>query len=155
MYEGLLHLHSVLRWIILILLLVAIFKSLADKDRPFTYTSKKIGLWLMIAADIILLVGIYQWIAGPLGLKNIQQLGMKEVMSNNYFRFFAIEHLMGMILAIALIHIGRSAGKKNVPDKIKHRLTVLFYGLALLIILIMIPWPFRFVGENRTWFPGL
>ena len=155
MYEGLLHLHSVLRWVILVLLLVAIFKSLADRSKPFTDSHRKIGLWLMIAVDIIFLLGIYQWIAGPLGLKNIQNLGMKEVMGNPYYRFFAIEHITGMLLAIILIHIGRNFGKKNLPDGIKHKRTLLFYGLALLIILVSIPWPFRTVGENRLWLPGL
>jgi hypothetical protein len=155
MYNGLLHLHSVLRWIILILLLIAIFKSFADRSKPFTDAHKKIGLWLMIMADIMLLVGLYQWITGPLGLKNIQNIGMKEVMGNAYFRFFAIEHTTGMLLAIILIHIGRSYGKKNIPDISKHKRTLLFYGLALLIILISIPWPFRAIGENRHWFPGM
>ena len=106
-------------------------------------------------ADIMLLVGLYQWITGPLGLKNIQNIGMKEVMGNAYFRFFAIEHTTGMLLAIILIHIGRSYGKKNIPDISKHKRTLLFYGLALLIILISIPWPFRAVGENRHWLPGM
>jgi hypothetical protein len=139
----------------LILLLIAIFKSFTDRSKPFTDAHKKIGLWLMIMADIMLLVGLYQWITGPLGLKNIQNIGMKEVMGNAYFRFFAIEHTTGMLLAIILIHIGRSYGKKNIPDISKHKRTLLFYGLALLIILISIPWPFRAIGENRHWFPGM
>ena len=155
MYNGLLHLHSVLRWIILILLLVAIFKSMSDRSKPFTDSHRKIGLWLMIAADIMLLIGLYQWFAGPWGLKNIQNTGMKEVMGNAYARFYAIEHTTGMLLAIILIHIGRAVGKKDLPDLTKHKRTLLFYGLALLIILISVPWPFRAVGEGRTWFPGM
>ena len=154
MYNGLLHLHSVLRWVILLLLLIAIFKSLADRAKPFTDTHKKIGLFLVICADLILLVGLYQWFAGPLGLKNIQNIGMKEVVGNSYYRFFAIEHTTGMLIAVILIHIGRALGKKNIPDTLKHKRLLLFYGLALLIILISVPWPFREVGAGRAWFPG-
>ena len=154
MYNGLLHLHSVLRWVILLLLLIAIFKSLADRAKPFTDTHKKIGLFLVICADVILLVGLYQWFAGPLGLKNIQNIGMKEVVGNSYYRFFAIEHTTGMLIAVILIHIGRALGKKNIPDTLKHKRLLLFYGLALLIILISVPWPFREVGTGRAWFPG-
>ena len=155
MYNGLLHLHSFLRWVILILLLIAIFKNLADRDKPFTSGHKKAGLFLMICADLMLLVGLYQWIVGPWGLKNIQNIGMGAVMKNSVYRFFAIEHFVGMIIAIVLIHVGYSFSKKNIPDTVKHKRAIVFFGLALLIILVVIPWPFREVGAGRHWFPGM
>ncbi len=155
MYNGMLHLHSVLRWIILILLLVAVYKSLIDKNKPFTSSHKKTGLFLMITADVMLLVGIYQWIVGPWGLKSIQANGMSVVMKNSVLRFFAIEHFVGMLVSIILIHIGYSYTKKNIPDVTKHKRAVLYFGLALLIILTFIPWPFREAGAGRVWFPGM
>ena len=155
MYTGLLHLHSVLRWIILILLLIAIFKSIAEKSGAFTSSHKKLGSFLTICCDITFLIGLYQWITGPLGLKIIQNVGMKEVMGNSYYRFFAIEHITAMIIAIALIHVGKSYAKKDIADPIKHKRTILFFGLALLIILISIPWPFREIGAGRHWLPGM
>src|SRR5258705_1148755 len=99
MYKGMLHLHSVLRWAILILLLLALYKNFVDKNKPFTPGHKKLGLYLMICADIMLLVGIYQWVAGSWGLKSIQQLG-KQILSKEEYRFnrfFAIEHATGML----------------------------------------------------------
>lgn len=155
MYNGLLHLHSVLRWVILILLLVALFKSFADRNKAFTPGHKKTGLFLMITADIMFLVGMYQWITGPWGLKSIQTNGMSNVMKNASLRFFAVEHLLGMLIAIVLIHVGYTYSKKDIPDAMKHKRVLLFYGLALLIILISIPWPFRAVGAGRTWLPGM
>ncbi|MBI5856708.1 MAG: hypothetical protein HZB42_03575 [Sphingobacteriales bacterium] len=154
MYQGMLHLHSVLRWIILILLLVAFYKNFADRKGEFTISHKKIGLILMICADTMLLVGLYQWFTGPLGLKNIQAGGFKETMSNSYYRFFAIEHTTGMLLAIIFIHLAYSFCKKDVPGPQKHKRLLLYYGLALLIILISVPWPFRQI-IGRPWFPGL
>ncbi len=150
-----LHLHSVLRWAILILLLVAVYKSFVDRKKAFTPGHKKTGLFLMICADVMLLVGIYQWISGALGLKSIQVNGLGEVMRNAHSRFFAIEHTTGMLIAIILIHMGYSYGKKAVPDTQKHKRTLLYFGLALLIIVISIPWPFRPMGAGRHWFPGL
>jgi len=155
MYQGMLHLHNLLRWIILILLLVAIFKSIADRNKPFTSGHRKTGLFLMICADVMLLVGLYQWFAGPWGLKSIQNNGFSNVMKIPALRFFVAEHTIGMLVAIILIHIGYSFSKKNIPDPAKHKRTLLLYGLALLIILISIPWPFREVGEGRAWFPGM
>src|ERR1044071_1027852 len=155
MYSFLLSVHSIFRWVILILLFAAIFKSIADRNKPFTKSHTTLGLVLMIFCDLMLLVGLYQWITGPWGLKLIQNTGMKGVMHNNFERFFAVEHITGMIVAIILVHVGRSYAKRSIPDKTKHARTLLFYGLALLIILISIPWPFREVGAGRHWFPGM
>ena len=155
MDKGLLHLHSFLRWVILILLLVAIYKSFTDRNKAYTPGHKKTGMFLMICADIMLLLGLYQWFTGPWGLKSIQTNGMGVVMKNAVLRFFAVEHLIGMLIAISLIHIGYSYAKKNVPDPVKHKRALVFFGLALLVILISIPWPFRLVGSGRTWFPGM
>lgn len=155
MYKGLLHLHSVLRWVILILLLVALYKSFVDRNKAFTAGHKKTGLFLMICCDVMLLLGLYQWFAGDSGLKSIQNNGMSVVMKNSVLRFFAIEHITAMIIAIVLVHVGYAYSKKNVPDAMKHKRILLLFGLALLIILISIPWPFRLVGSGRTWLPGM
>ncbi len=155
MDKGLLHLHSFLRWVILILLLIAIYKSFVDRNKAYSPGHKKTGMFLMICADIMLLLGLYQWFTGPLGLKSIQTNGMGVVMKNSVLRFFAIEHLIGMLIAIVLIHIGYSYSKKDIPDAVKHKRTLVFFGLALLVILISIPWPFRLVGSGRAWFPGM
>ncbi|HPG11531.1 MAG TPA: hypothetical protein PLU37_08380 [Chitinophagaceae bacterium] len=155
MYNGFLHLHSVLRWVLLIILLIAIYKSFADRRKPFTPGHRKAGMFAMICADIMLLIGLYQWFAGPLGLKSIQSNGVSVVMKDPVLRFYAFEHTIGMLIAIALIHIGYSYAKKIIDDTVKHRRAIVFYGLALLIILISIPWPFRMVGAGRHWLPGL
>lgn len=155
MYNGMLHLHSVLRWIILLLLLVALFKSFSDRNKAFTAGHKKVGLFLMISADVMLVLGLYQWFAGDLGLKSIQANGMSVVMKNPMLRFYAIEHLILMLLAISSIHIAYAYSKKNISDSLKHKRALLFYGLALLMILIAVPWPFRVAGAGRAWFPGM
>ena len=152
MYIGLLHLHSFLRWVIIVLAVVVIYKSYTGmkSGRPFTSGDKKTGLFLMIAAHTELLIGLYQWFTGQWGLKRIQEVGMKEVMHNGVFRFFAIEHITGMIIAIALITVGRGVSKKNLPDAVKHTKTFWFILIALVIILASVPWPFREAG--RPWF---
>jgi hypothetical protein len=155
MYNGMLHLHSLMRWVILILLLVALYNSFANRNRDFLPRHRKTALFLLIAADITLLVGLYQWFVGDWGLKSIQTNGFSQVMKNPLLRFYAIEHTTGMLIAIILIHIGYSFTKKNVPGPAKHKRLLLLFGLALLIILISVPWPFRTVGAGRTWFPGM
>lgn len=156
MYTGLLHLHNLLRWVILILLVVAILRHLAGMSgkKPFTNGDRKTGLFLMISAHIQLLIGLYQWFAGPWGLKLIQNAGgMGEVMKNAVWRFWAVEHLVGMLIAIILITIGRGVSKKNLPDQTKHKRTFWLFLVALIIILSVVPWPGREVG--RPLLPGV
>ena len=153
MYTVLLYLHSFLRWVILVLAIVAIYKSYIGMTagKPFTAGDKKTGLFLMIAAHITLLIGIYQWVVGPWGLQNIMNMGMATVMKDRVARFYAIEHWTGMLIAIILITIGRGVSKKNIPDGVKHKKTFWFFLVALVIILVCIPWPFR-TGISRPWF---
>lgn len=141
-YGILLQAHSIVRWIVLLLLLVLVVKSLSA-NRPFTSSDRTMGSILTIFADIMLLVGVYQWIVGPWGLKQIQDRGMGEVMKDDTARFFAVEHFAGMLIGIIFIHIAGAYAKKAMPDNRRHRRRLIFYGLALLLILISIPWPFR------------
>jgi hypothetical protein len=156
MYTGLLHLHSFLRWVILILAIVAIYKSYTGwkSGRPFTAGDKKVGLFLLISAHIQLLIGLYQWIFGPWGLHNIQDLGFGTIMKDKegIFRFYAVEHIFGMIVAIVLITVARVVSKKPIADTLKHKKVFILLLIALILMLATIPWPFRAAGAGRHWF---
>src|SRR5215216_452943 len=136
LYNILLHLHSVGRWIVLLLLLVAIFNSLVAGSRPFIRSDARTGSILVIFADLMLLIGLALWYWGPKGYAYIESMGMSATMKNPVARFFAVEHLAGMLIALILLHIGKTQGKKAISDKAKHRRTLVFYLLALLIILV-------------------
>ena len=144
MYNGLLHLHNVLRWVIIILMLVVLFQSMTKSAGL-----KKSSLWLMIVAHTTLILGFYQWFTGPLGLKLIEDLGFSAVMKDPVSRFFAVEHFAGMLIAIILITITRGKAKA-----LNYKASFWLYVIALLIILVSIPWPFR-AGIGRPWFPGM
>lgn len=145
MYTGLLHLHSFLRWVILILLLVSIVQSFTAKSNPASANGlKKTSLFLLISAHTIFLIGLYQWIVGP--LQNIINYGMSVVMKNSVMRFFAVEHITVMLIAIVLITIARGKVKKSAFGA-----AFWLYFIALILILVSIPWPWRMVGEGRGW----
>ena len=147
----LVHLHSILRWILLLLLLVAIFNSLVAGSRPFIRSDARTGSILVIVADVQLLLGLALWFMGSKGYQVIEQQGWSGTMKGPD-RFFAIEHFAGMFIAIILLHIGKAQGRKAISDKAKHRRTLVFFLIALLIILVSIPWPFRQVGAHSHWY---
>ena len=96
------------------------------------------------------LIGLYQLIAGRYGIIHGLPEGV-ELMKNKFYRFFWIEHPLFMIIAIALISIARRKAKA-----LNYSATFWLLLVALLMILVAVPWPFReIVGEGRHWFPGM
>jgi hypothetical protein len=152
LYKFLLHLHSVVRWVVLLLLLIAIFNSLAAGNRLFTRGDARTGSMLTGFADLMLLIGLVLWYFSARGFQAFKTESFGAVMKEDSTRFFALEHPVGMLLAIILLHVGKAQGKKAISDKSKHRRTVVFYLLALLIILLSIPWPFRTIGAGSHWY---
>jgi len=144
MYTGLLHLHNTLRWVVLITLILSIYNLFTQKD------ALKTSKILLISAHTSLLVGLYQYIAGPLGIKMIQAAGMAATMKDPASRFWAVEHIFSMILAIVLITIGHIKYKKSS----KPGPTRILYVIALILIILAMPWPFR-AGIGRPLFPGM
>jgi len=142
MTTGLTHLHSLLRWVILVLLIWSLINAFMQKNGKETRI-------LTITSHVMLLIGILQWFMGAWGLKLIQSIGMGEVMKTAAPRFFAIEHTFTMIIAIVLITVGGVMVKKSNP-KAKW-----MYLAALILILARIPWPFLGDGIARGWFPGM
>jgi hypothetical protein len=155
MYTGLLHLHNLMRWIILLLLIIAIVRGFVGMtaNKPFTNADKRVGLFLMISAHITLLVGLYQWLAGRYGILTTSLPPGTALMKDAFYRFYWIEHPLGMIVSVALITIGRAQSKKNILDVVKHKRSFWYYLIALVIIIATVPWPFREI-IGRPWFPG-
>jgi hypothetical protein len=156
MFNGLVHLHNFLRWVVLLFLVIAVIRHLAGMSgkKPFTSADKRTGLFLMISAHIQLLIGLYLWFAGPRGLSLIRNTGMGEIMKNPEWRFWTVEHNTGMLIAIILITIGRGVSKKALPDLTKHKRSFWLFFIALIIILAVIPWPGR-EHIGRPLFPGM
>ena len=132
-----LHLHSGLRYVVLILILLAIVKSIIGwvSKKEYSKGDDKIGLFLMITAHLQLLIGLFLYMT-----KGWLSLPFAQAMSDSVSRFWKVEHLFGMIIAITLITIGRMRAKKLGEDLRKHKATVIFYAIALLLILGSIPW---------------
>jgi membrane protein DedA with SNARE-associated domain len=143
MYEILKHTHSGLRWVALILILMAIYNSITAKE--FTKREKLINLFSMVSLHTQLLLGLVLYFISP--RVSFAAGWMKDAS----FRFYGMEHLAGMLIAIALITVGYVKSKKgNTPAAI-YKPIKLFYIIGLILILASIPWPFR-ANLGGGWF---
>ena len=107
MATGLLHLHNLLRWVILIILFLSIYKLW------FKQNALGVSKILLISAHTTLILGLYQYITGAVGLQLIKAAGMGAAMKDAATRFWAVEHIFSMVLAISLITIGHVKYKKS------------------------------------------
>ncbi|MBD2699347.1 cytochrome B [Spirosoma sp. BT702] len=144
MYSGLVHAHSGLRWIALILLLAATATAISRWQGQSGYTdgNRKLYLFTLISVHTQLLLGLLLLFMSP-------KVNF-SLMSDKLYRFYSVEHTAGMLIAIILITIGYSRSKRASQPIVKHRLVGIFYGIGLLLILASIPWPFRIPGAG--WF---
>jgi len=151
MFIGLQHLHSMLRWLMLAILIFAIATAIIGwlQKKPFTAGNKKLVLYTVLTAHLQLLTGFaLYYLAGYYRAF----ANMSETMTNAFYRFFAVEHMLGMLVAIVIITIGSARSKKAADDNGKHKVIAVMFGIALLLILLSIPWPFREAGAGRGWF---
>jgi len=148
LYSSALWLHSLLRWAVLLAGAVAWFRAIGGGTAKRSWTPKD-ELWgflFTVSLDIQMLVGlVLYFILSPFMKIAFQDFG--GAMANSSLRFWAVEHLAGMIIGIALAHVGRVKIRKAANDARRHRLAVIYFGLALVVICASIPWPGLAVGR--------
>ena len=147
MYSVIAGLHSLVRWVVLLAGLVAIVRGIAGWNKPrWTSADNRAGVIFVGALDIQLVLGLLLYLfLSPVVRTAFSNIG--AAMKASEYRFFVADHPVGMLLAIVLAHVGRVRTKKATPEDAKHRAAAVFYGLALVLILLTIPWPGLTVGR--------
>lgn len=134
MYPALKHLHSGLRYAVLLLIILAIVAAFAGwfGKKSYGNGNRKLNLFTLISAHLQLLFGLILYFISPLPDPG----NMGDAMKNSVTRYWTVEHAVMMIIAIVLITIGYSRSKK-LPEAIaKHKSIAIFYTLAVIIVLI-------------------
>jgi len=133
-YEIFKDLHSGFRYIVFLLVVLAIAQSVLGwlGKKPYTELNRKINLFALISAHTQLLIGFVLFFLSP----NVQF--NSGTMKNDVTRYFTVEHWLGMVIAIVLITIGHSKAKKNELSAGKFKTITIFYSLAFFIIIATI-----------------
>ncbi len=134
MYNALLHTHSSLRYVVLLLLVVVTVKSLLGwlNKQAFSKMDDKLSLWLLIFTHLQFLAGLFLYFVSPF----VQFSG--TTMKDSTTRYWTVEHGFMMLVAVALITIARVTHKKLATDEAKHKRLFILNAAALLIIVIAI-----------------
>jgi len=153
MYLVSLTLHSWLRWIVVIAGVVVVIRFLMGwlGKRDWQALDARLMTVFPMLLDIQLLFGLLLYfVASPITTGALRDFG--AAMSNAVTRFYAVEHFFMMVIALVVAHVGSVLVKRRSAAPGRYRVGAFLFGLALLIILLAIPWPFVAAGANRPWF---
>ncbi|MEM9834768.1 MAG: hypothetical protein AAF944_29370 [Bacteroidota bacterium] len=142
MYQFLLPLHSVFRWLVLAALLLAIYRAGRGYfgKTPFTSIDNKIRHWTATIAHIQLIIGILLYVKSPI-ISYFWSNSSNPIDSVEPL-FFGLYHLGFMLLSVVVLTIGSAKAKREKSNKAKFRTMFIWFSVALLIIFLAIPWPF-------------
>ena len=136
----------------LILLILTVLRSYNGwkSKRTFTPSDKKLVLFTLIFSHVQLLIGFLLYMVSPTVKSAMNDMG--AAMKDKMLRFYAVEHIIIMIIAILLITIGNAMAKRTTNDSDRFKKIFIYFFIGLLLILVSIPWPFQMVGAGRGWF---
>ncbi len=139
--------HSYWAYIVLLILIFAVVNAVIGfiSKKEFKAKDLRIPLFALIASHIQLIIGFIAFYTSNF-YDSMRSLGMGEVMKNSELRKALVEHPLMIIIAIALITVGFSKHKKKTTDSAKFKTITIYYGIALLLILGMIPWNLWFTN---------
>ena len=150
-YTITLVLHSWNRWIIMvagILLIASAIKGLTGKS-GYSLSQRRLSLIFISSLHIQLLVGLLMYFyLSPITAEALSNFG--AAMKSPVLRFWSVEHAFVNILAIGLAQTGSIIVKRKDDDNAKHKSTLIWTGVAMLLILVMIP--MGIMGVERPWF---
>lgn len=142
MYAFLLQSHAIIRWFVLLGLLVAIVQGIRGwaGGKQFSSADNTIRHISATIAQIQLMVGAAMYFNSPAIVYFFKNF--REAVRQPQLAFFGLVHITLMTVAVVLITIGSATAKRETTDREKFRTMVIWYSIALAVIIIAIPWPF-------------
>lgn len=139
--------HSLWAYIVLLLIIVAVVNAVIGltSKKEFSAKDLRISLFALIASHIQLVIGFIAYYVSTY-YNVMRTVGMGEVMKNSELRKPLIEHPILILVAIALLTIGFSKHKKKTTSAAKFKTIAIFYAIALILILAVIPWDLWFAN---------
>lgn len=143
-YTILLKSHSGLRWLLLAFFILALMQLGRKGFSECRFNPKRLALLTLITAHIQLLLGLVLYFSSP------KVIFAASSMKDSMLRFYLVEHIGLMVIAIIILTIGYSKTKNRLQEIAGARKAFYYYLVSLILILASIPWPFRSLGAG--WF---
>ncbi len=151
MYSALLPIHNILRWVVMVAAVAAIgfaWHGVATK-REWSRGDRLRTVAYVASMHLQLLLGLLLYVQSPIVSNALEDMG--NAMGDTTLRFWAVEHITMMILAVVVVQVGSIMAKRAEDDAAKHKRSAIFFTLGLVFILGGL----HHVWGTRALFPGL
>ncbi|GIV34514.1 MAG: hypothetical protein KatS3mg031_2049 [Chitinophagales bacterium] len=140
MYPAILHTHSVVRYVLLLLLVIIVIRGIIGYSlkKPYRAIDNSFSLAVLITAHVQLLLGLILYAISPVIKSALSDFS--KAMGDDTLRFWAVEHVTLMLVAIAFITVGRVWAKKASLDRTRFRRELIAYSFALIAVVAGVPW---------------
>jgi len=141
MYQIVLAFHNFVRWVALILGIIAFVRALFGwlGKREWVDLDRRLGIFFTSAMDLQFLLGLILYIfLSPYSRDMFRSFPTN--LGNPTDLFFGLFHPLIMILAVIFAHVGRATSRKATENLARHQRSVLWYGLSVALMLFAIPW---------------
>lgn len=149
MYDVFLFVHSWFRWIVLVagLRLYIVLAIGHIKKKAWTAADSKAVSQFneSLLYQAALGLGLYLFLSP---LPKIGWSNMSFALKDPAFRFWTLEHPIGMISGLIVFQIGRMLAIKKYSLEKRFKVLLISFTIAFLIIVASVPWPFLKHGRN-------
>lgn len=142
MYPILLAIHSLVRWLVLLSLLFALYRAYRGwlAHKPYTAFDNTVRHTTATIAHIQLILGLWLYFISPIVDYFLHHF--QEAVHERQIRFFGMEHSTVMLTAIVVITIGSAKARRKPTDAARFRTMAIWFTIGLVLILSSIPWAF-------------
>jgi hypothetical protein len=106
---------------------------------PWSQGHERVYVGFLAALDTQVLLGLLLYfVLSPVSAAALADFG--SAMKDPTLRFFGVEHIATMLIAVAVAHVGRVRSKRKLGAA-RYRSTLVFQSIWLLLTLAAIPWP--------------
>ncbi len=142
MYSFLIVAHSLFRWLVLLSLLFAVYRAYLGwlTNKIFTPRENSIRNFAATITNIQFLIGLWLYFKSPI-VDHFWD-NFQNAIHERDSRFFGIEHITMMFIAVAIINTGSSLVKRKSTNKAKFKTIAIWFSIGLTIIFLSIPWQF-------------
>jgi hypothetical protein len=140
-YPIALLLHSWVRWAVLAMLIVVVVRAWQGRTGfgAWLPLDERMHTALVGVVDLQFMLGLWLYGASPFARAFLGDLG--TTIHNRELRFFGLEHVTMMLIAVALVHVGRARSKAVTDERLRFRRVFSWTAAALFCVLASIPWP--------------
>jgi cytochrome c biogenesis factor len=148
MYPLVLGAHNLVRWLVILAGLYVVIRAWRSWlfRSPWSAVDLRAGALFVRTLDVQILIGIVLYaFVSPLTRQAFADVG--GAMRDPAVRYFFVEHVVVMLVAAALAHIGAVKVRRAKDDASRAKTAAIWYGLSIAAILGFVPW-------QRPWIPS-